>query len=83
MRSVSLLILIIGLLLIVIGYMEQKQYCGEPKVEYRYIPRNFYEEQNAEIDLKNMYNNMFNGNSVWNKYPHGNNIEKKNSEFLE
>tara|TARA_B110000208_G_C11798290_1_gene440662 strand:- start:4663 stop:4917 length:255 start_codon:yes stop_codon:yes gene_type:complete len=84
MRSLSILVLIIGLLLLVTGYIEQKKMCAKPKIEYRYIPRNFYEEQNSEVDLKSMFSDMFSKQSIWNKYPHGNSdTDKKNTNFID
>ena len=54
MRSLSLLFLIIGIIFITIGYNEKVSKCPLPKIEYRYIPRNFYEEQNSQVNLKNL-----------------------------
>ena len=71
MQSISLLILIIGIIFITIGYNERISKCPLPKIEYRYIPRNFYEEQNAQVNLKNLYSNMFDKSSTWSKYPLG------------
>ena len=42
-----------------------------PKIEYRYIPRNFYEEQITENNLKSLYSDMFNKSDTWSKYPVG------------
>ena len=71
MKSISLLLLIIGILFIIIGYNERISKCPSPKIEYRYIPRNFYEEQNAQVNLKNLYSDMFDKSSSWSKYPLG------------
>ena len=71
MRSLSLLFLIIGIIFIVIGYNERISKCPSPKIEYRYIPRNFYEEQNSQVNLKNLYSNIFDKSSAWSKYPLG------------
>lgn len=71
MQSLSLLILVIGIIFIVVGYNERISKCPLPQIEYRYIPRNFYEEQNAQVNLKNLYSNMFDKSSTWSKYPLG------------
>ena len=71
MKSVSLLLLIIGITFIFIGYNERISNCPLPKIEYRYIPRNFYEEQNSQVNLKKLYSNIFDKSSTWSKYPLG------------
>ena len=72
MKSIILILLIVGLLLMVKGYTENYKNCPLPKIEYRYIPRNFYEEQITENNLKSLYSDMFNKSSTWSKYPVGN-----------
>ena len=55
--------------MITIGYMENYKKCPLPKIEYRYIPRSFYEEQVSSVNLKNLYSDMFNEPDSWSKYP--------------
>lgn len=69
MKSIAFLLLIIGLFMIVVGYFKDKDNCDEKKIEYRYIPRNFSDEQNTTPDLKNLYSDMFNNAEVRSKYP--------------
>jgi hypothetical protein len=71
MKSISVMLLVIGLILLVVGYYENKQNCPVRKIEYRYIPRQFYEEQMNESNLKNLYSDMFDKASIWQKYPIG------------
>ena len=54
------------------GYMENYSKCPLPTIEYRYIPRNFYEEQITETNVKNTYSDMFNKPDTWARYPLGN-----------
>ena len=72
MKSIATLILILGLLFLVMGYYQIKQTCPTRKIEYRYIPRQFYEEQVSETNLKNLYSDMFNKPTTWSRYPVGN-----------
>ena len=74
MKSLILILFIVGLVLVVIGYTENYKKCELPKVEYRYIPRNFYEEQVTEHNLKNVYSDMFNKSDTWHTY--ANNIDE-------
>ena len=69
MRIVIIIIFIIGIVFIVTGYMENFKQCPLPKIEYRYIPRSFYEEQVSPVDLKKTYSDMFNSPSTWSTYP--------------
>ncbi len=71
MKSIILILFIIGAILITIGYMENYKKCPLPKIEYRYIPRSFYEEQISSVNLKNLYSDMFNEPDTWSKYPLG------------
>ena len=52
MKSLILILLIVGLILITTGYTRNHKNCPATKIEYRYIPRNFYEEQVTETNLK-------------------------------
>ena len=36
----------IGIILLIIGYFKQYNTCPPPKIEYRYIPRTFEDDQN-------------------------------------
>ena len=59
MKSISVAFLIAGLVLLIIGYYENKQNCPTRKIEYRYVPRQFYDEQMSQSNLKNVYSDMF------------------------
>lgn len=84
MKSLILIFFIIGVVMITKGYMENYSKCPLPTIEYRYIPRNFYEEQITETNVKNTYSDMFNKSDAWSKYP--NNIDDtdntNNSNFI-
>ena len=69
MKSLILLLFIAGLMFIIIGYMENYKNCPLPKTEYRYIPRNFYEEQIEQQNLKNTYSDMFNKSDIGQDIP--------------
>lgn len=69
MKSIIFILFIIGIVMITVGYMENYKKCPLPKIEYRYIPRSFYEEQVSSVNLKNLYSDMFNEPDSWSKYP--------------
>jgi len=63
MNNLAFFLFIIGSVLITIGIMENR-YKNKPKttIEYRFIPRNLYEEQMTPIDIKNTFKSMFSDN---------------------
>lgn len=69
MKSIIIIIFIIGLIFLVSGYVKTNFKCPGPKIEYRYVPQTFYNEQIVKTDLKKLYGNMFNQTSVWQTYP--------------
>lgn len=80
MKSIIIILFILSLLFIVIGYMENYKKCPLPKIEYRYIPRNFYEEQTTETNLKNLYSSMFTKSDIWSQYP-TNDVEESPTNY--
>lgn len=60
LRFLTLLLFFIGLSFIVIGYVKSSTNCPSPKVEYRFIPRTFQEEQEAPVKPSVIFADMFN-----------------------
>lgn len=52
MKSILVLLLFMGMFMIVHGFYEQqlKEIEKNPKVEYRFVPRSYYEEQLLDMD---------------------------------
>jgi len=69
MKGILILMLYIGITMIIIGYMKNYEKCEEPKIEYRYVQRTFFEEQIAPTNLRKSFNGMFNDQSSWLSYP--------------
>jgi len=67
-KSFVLLLFLIGIILIVIGYTKSKMKCPPPKIEYRFVPRSFYEEQLSPDNISLRFQNMFSQNSPWYNY---------------
>lgn len=57
----SLLLLFLGFMFIIIGYMNQTRQTKKPDIEYRYIPRTFKEEQDEPPVLTDLFDYMFEG----------------------
>ncbi len=67
MRSIILFILIIGLIMVSLGYQRKLLNNIETKtiIEYRYIPRSIYDEQFSGNKLESTYADMFEKQDVF------------------
>ena len=65
MRALIVILTFLGIIAIVIGYINQLQTCPPPKVEYRYIPRTFEDEQNDPVKVSTIFRQMFEEPSTW------------------
>jgi hypothetical protein len=59
MKSLVLVLLIAGLVLISTGYVKSNQQCPPPTIEYRYLPRTFEQEQTNPTPLMAVHGHMF------------------------
>ena len=64
--------------MIVVGYTKEVSKNENVKIEYRYIPRNQYEEQMQANNVTSIFSNMFQNKSVWSTYPFNTNTEPSN-----
>ena len=55
--------------MIVVGYTREVSKVENTKIEYRYIPRNQYEDQMQSDSVSTIFSSMFDNQSVWNTYP--------------
>ena len=60
LKSVSFFLLFMGIILISIGYLRSENRSRPPRVEYRYVPRSFQEEQSENAPLMSIFGNLFN-----------------------
>lgn len=67
MKSLLVFLVFVGMFLIIQGIYEEKIKIAEQntRVEYKFIPRTYYEEQLAKSDLSNQMADMFNYNDPW------------------
>jgi hypothetical protein len=67
MKAVVLILALIGIILISVGYVKSNLQCPPPKIEYRYIPKTFDDEQDVHtpvLSIGGMYS-MFEDDSPW------------------
>lgn len=61
MKSIILLLFVIGICLVTTGYQKKvlKNYEIKKQVEYRFIPRNIYDEQLGNPQVVKSFSDMF------------------------
>jgi hypothetical protein len=64
-RFIVLVLFLIGVIFIVIELTKSYNECPQRKIEYRYLPRTFKEEQESPIPIDEIYGSMFNQASPW------------------
>jgi hypothetical protein len=67
MKSVIFFLFFAGMILIIHGIYDQKykELNDNMRVEYRFIPRTYYEEQLGNSTVSSNFKNMFNKESPW------------------
>jgi hypothetical protein len=64
MRTLALVLLLMGIVFITIGYTKLNFKCpNASKIEYRYIPRQIYEDQMYDQDVLSKFGKMFDSES--------------------
>ena len=81
MNSLPLLFLLLGMFFILVGYYKFNKDCPPAKIEYRYIPRTFYNEQMSPGNVQQTFNNMFSSNTAWMNHPLGTDNTKSNNSM--
>lgn len=65
MKTIVVLLLFTGILLIIIDLVRSAQKCPQQQIIYRYIPRTFNEEQNEQALPSQIFKAMFSQPSPW------------------
>lgn len=63
MRSVVFFLIVVGMFMVMHGIYEQKYRAMQSnrRVEYKFLPRTYYEEQIADTDVSGKFKTMYNG----------------------
>lgn len=59
MNLFLLLLLLIGFVFIVMGFVKANRNCPAPKIEYRFTPRSFVEDQESPVPVSDIFARMF------------------------
>lgn len=65
MRAFITLLAFVGLLMLAVGYINQTKQCPAPRIEYRYLPRTFEEEQDNPVKVSQIFRHMFEAETPW------------------
>lgn len=67
MKTVVFFLFFVGLIMIIHGIYDQKvnDLNSNVRVEYRFIPRTYYEEQLSNSSVSSQFKNMFTKESPW------------------
>lgn len=67
MQSIIILLLFVGMFIMVHGVFDEKYRMlkQNTRVEYRFVPRTFYEEQLSNANVTGKMKNMFENASPW------------------
>lgn len=67
MKAIMFFFFVAGMILFIHGIYQQKFAALEEnvRVEYRFIPRTYYEEQLSNTSVASNFKNMFNKESPW------------------
>ena len=60
-----------GFLFVVIGFIKSRQGCPPKRIEYRYIPRTFIEEQESPTPVSEIFARMFYEPTTWLRHSAG------------
>lgn len=67
MKSIVMFLLVLGMLMISAGYHQslQDNFKVQKVIEYRYVPRSFYEEQMQPVNLVASFKDMFEKDNIF------------------
>jgi hypothetical protein len=67
MKSIILILGLIGIILLAVGYVKSNLQCPPAKIEYRYISKTFEDEQDVQMPIlsSSLMYNMFEKDSAW------------------
>lgn len=64
-KGIFIIILIIGIVLFCLYFLNSKMDKSQPKIIYKYIPRNLKEEEQSPIYISQIFKTMFSQPSTW------------------
>jgi len=65
MKPIVILLAFIGVVALIVGYVNQLKQCPPPQIEFRYLPRSFEEDQDNPQKVSILFGKMFSDASPW------------------
>lgn len=59
MKLLVIIMLVVGVVLIINGYLRQNQSCPPPTIVYKYLNRDFAQEQDNPVKVTDVFRTMF------------------------
>jgi hypothetical protein len=59
MNLILITLMFIAIILVVVGFIKATQGCPPRKIEYRYVPRSFIEDQQEPVPVTDIFAKMF------------------------
>lgn len=65
MRSLFILALLVGMCILIVGYLKSNLTCSPPVTDFKYVGKTFDEEQSMPRPTLSIFNSMFEGPDPW------------------
>lgn len=59
MNLVLFTLLFVGVIFILVGYIRSQRHCPPAKIEYRFVPKTWVEEQENPVPVTDIFASMF------------------------
>jgi hypothetical protein len=83
MNLILLTLMFIAIVLVVVGYIKATFQCPPRKIEYRYVPRSFIEEQKEPVPITDIFAKMFYEATPWISHEAGKLLGPPNAQALD
>lgn len=67
MKKIVLVMLILGVVMIVVGYNLHQNTQSFPEIIYKYIPKSYYDEMFIQPPVRSIFGRMFSNVSPWHE----------------
>jgi hypothetical protein len=64
MKLLVIALLVVGIVLVMNGYLQKNLQCPPPQIVYKYIPRTLEEDQSNPVPVSTVFSGMFNDTGV-------------------
>jgi len=80
MNLILVTLMFIAIILVVVGFIKVGQQCPQRKIEYRYVPRTFIEDQKEPVPVTDIFAKMFFESTPWISHEAGKGLGPPNTQ---